>query len=248
MNLSFISRCLAFAAAVAMTATAAPIIVTGANPSTAGLDTEWAARARNLDNRAGTWKPIIFGDDAFTNNANAVNSMSNWTISSNVVQGAFELSFVRTAAGPRGTARFKTANHDISNTNAGVDADTVDGVITNLYIHAIDSNDSTIDLTNLKLEYNNITVLLPSINTPSGSTVTNAGVLVGNLLAAFGDGFKLTGNYRIEHDGSVPDESPRFEIKALSGGTIDTPVPEPASYALIGAGLIGLATLRRKRG
>ena len=140
-----------------MAASAAPIIVTGADPSMAGLDTEWVARARNLDNRAGTGKPIIFGDV-------------------------------------------------------------------------------------------NITVRLPSINTPSGSTVTNGGVLGGNLLAAFGDGFKLTGNYRIEHDGSVADESPRFEIKALSGGTIDTPVPEPATYALIGAGLIGLARLRRKRG
>lgn len=224
---------------------AAPIITTGADPVLTG-DLEWLARARNMDNRGGTWKPIIFGDDTFTNNANAVSSNTNWTIVSNTVSGAFSLTFTRTGAGPLGTATFKTANHNITNPNVGVDTDANDGKLTHLVLYAIDSNDSTVSLTNLVLTYGTFTVNLPSIATLGGSTVGNAFVGVSNLMPIFGDGFTLKGNYSIAHDGSVADEAPRFEIKALSGGTTDNAVPEPSTLALLGIAAGGLALLRRK--
>ncbi len=238
--------CLTLAAA-----SAAPIIETSGISFT-GLDTEWQARARNFRNRAGTWKPIIFGDGGSTNNSFAVSSNSAWSVTGNTITGIFSLEYAQLGTSPGGSVRFKTGNHDITNKNVGTDSGPgdSDGPITNLFIDVVDNAQVVFSLTNLTLKYGKQTVLLPNLVTGSGATVDSKQLMVGNLLPEFGKGFTLSGDYRMVSSVAVSnlsDESPRIDFKALSGGVIDNPVPEPATWALIGGSLVGLGVYRKRQ-
>lgn len=236
----------------ALPAHAAPVITTGtgADPSFSGLDTEWAVRARNFDNRGGTWKPIIFGNAVYTNGENTVNSLGNWglTNSNTTTTGNFSIAFASPGANERGSVRFITGNHDILHNNVGHDADTNDGPITDLFLHIIDSADAVVSLTNLTLTYAggaqviNLPAIVSSASTAGG---VDAWLSMTNFLPSFAAGFTLAGSYSIVHDGAVGDESPRWELKARSGGRYEQ-VSEPATIAVLGAGLLGLAALRRR--
>jgi hypothetical protein len=237
---------------VAAPAAAAPVVVagTGADPSFSGLDTEWTVRARNFDNRGGTWKPIIFGDDGFANNANAVNSNANWSLTGGTtVTGNFSITFASPGGNQQGSVNFQTSNHNITNNNVGVDADPNDGPITDLFLHIIDSADSVVTLQNLTLTYAGGAEILalPSIVSGGIGTSLNAWLTISNFKPSFASGFTLSGSYSIVHDGAVGDESPRWELKARSGGRYEQEVSEPATLALLGAGLLGLAALRRRK-
>lgn len=215
----------------------APFVLEGpANTvSTAGLDLEWAARARNFDNRAGTWKTIIFGDDAFTNNANSVSSQTNWT-GGNTITGSFSLIFSPLlTTGPVGSLQFTTGNHDITASQVGVDSDTNDGGITDLVIVARDAANASVALRNLSINGVSISNFATDLAGDESLSVRISGLN--------GEAFTLTGSYSVTIPGSVSDEAPRIDFLAYSGAA----VPEPSTYALMGAGLFALAYARRRR-
>jgi hypothetical protein len=216
----------------------APFVLAGpsSSVSTAGLDLEWTARARNFDNRAGTWKTIIFGDDTFTNNANAVSSQTNWT-GGNTITGSFSLIFSPLlSTGPLGSLDFSTANHSLSAAQVGVDADTTDGGITDLVILAQDAANASISLRNLSI--NGV-----SIDNFATDLAGNQSLSV-RISGLNGEAFTLTGSYSVTIPDSVSDEAPRIDFLAYSGGSA---VPEPSTYALMGAGLIAMVYARRRR-
>jgi hypothetical protein len=216
---------------------AAPIVISGPSPTapdTSGLDLEWSARARNFDNRPGTWKLIVFGDDLSTNNGNSTTNFNDWTISNNLVAGTFSLIFTSTGGpqSPNGLVYFTAGGNFIQDAPVGVDADTNDGGITDLVIFL--RTGSPITLAGLNING----VAVPNMEILSG-TDPSLYVHIGNL---GGTDFTLTGRYRVDVPGPLADEAPRFEFRAYS-----SQVPEPSTYALMVAGLGALAYARRRR-
>jgi hypothetical protein len=242
------------AVVAAAPASAGPLITTGTGGNdgmSSSLDREWSVRARNFDNRGGTWKPIIFGGDGFSNNGNAVSSNANWNLTGGgtTVNGTFTISFNSPRADEKGSVNFRTSNHNITHNNVGTDSDSKDGSITDLKLYINGSADSLVTLSNLELIYGDGSrkVALPTIASGNSGAGQNAWMAIGNFNPKFAFGFSLTGSYSIIHDGNVGDEAPRWELQAYSGGSYQQEVAEPATLALLGAGFIGLALARRRK-
>ncbi len=102
-------------------------------------------------------------------------------------------------------------------------------------IVAQDAANSSVALRNLSING----VSIPDFATDLAGN-QNLAVRISGLNGA---AFTLTGSYSVTIPGSVNDEAPRIDFLAYSGAA----VPEPSTYALMGAGFVVLAIARRRR-